>query len=394
MKFATDESYLDPTNLGGKVQKHQNFEQELNANKTRVEEITSTGQELIETRHYAACKLFILINETIFYLVFFFPARIQQRMEEIINLWETLVQATDKKGSKLQEASQQQQFNRTIEDIELWLSEIEGQLMSEDYGKDLTSVQNLQKKHALLEGDVGSHQDRIESIKAQANQFVERGHFDAENIAAKAKALIDRYTALQTPMAIRKQRLLDSLQVQQLFRDIEDEEAWIREKEPIAASTNRGRDLIGVQNLIKKHQAVLAEVNNHDSRIGAVVDAGKQMMEDEHFASDEIRNRVNTLYEHWVQLKDKANQRKQDLEDSLQAHQYYADANEAESWMKEKEPIVSSTDYGKDEDSSEALLKKHEALMSDLIAFGNTIEALKEQAQSCRVSLHLTVIFC
>ncbi|XP_025830723.1 spectrin alpha chain isoform X3 [Agrilus planipennis] len=365
LKFATDESYLDPTNLGGKVQKHQNFEQELNANKSRMEEITSTGQELIEARHYAS-------------------PQIQSRMEEIVNLWETLVQATDKKGSKLQEASQQQQFNRTVEDIELWLSEIEGQLMSEDYGKDLTSVQNLQKKHALLEADVGSHQDRIEAIKAAAQQFIERGHFDADNIGSKQKALCDRYAALQTPMAIRKQRLLDSLQVQQLFRDIEDEESWIREKEPVAASTNRGRDLIGVQNLIKKHQAVLAEINNHDSRITAVVEAGKQMMEDEHFASDEIRNRVTTLQDHWNHLKDKANQRKQDLEDSLQAHQYYADANEAESWMREKEPIVSSTDYGKDEDSSEALLKKHEALMSDLLAFGNTIEALKEQAQSCR----------
>lgn len=80
-------------------------------------------------------------------------------------------------------------------------------------------------------------------------------------------------------------------------------------------------------------------------------------------------------------------QRKQDLEDSLQAHQYFADANEAESWMKEKEPIVCNTDYGKDEDSSEALLKKHEALVSDLEAFGNTILALREQAQSCRVSI-------
>jgi spectrin alpha len=54
-------------------------------------------------------------------------------------------------------------------------------------------------------------------------------------------ALTGRYTALQRPMNIRKQRLLDSLQVQQLFRDIEDEEAWIREKEPVAASTNRGK---------------------------------------------------------------------------------------------------------------------------------------------------------
>lgn len=62
LKFATDESYLDPTNLGGKVQKHQNFEQELNANKTRVEEITSTGQELIEAKHYAARKFLFFVQ--------------------------------------------------------------------------------------------------------------------------------------------------------------------------------------------------------------------------------------------------------------------------------------------------------------------------------------------
>lgn len=79
-------------------------------------------------------------------------------------------------------------------------------------------------------------------------------------------------------------------------------------------------------------------------------------------------------------------QRKQDLEDSLQAHQYFADANEAESWIKEKEPIVMNQDYGRDEDSAEALLKKHEALVSDLEAFGNTIQSLKEQAKACKVS--------
>lgn len=34
----------------------------------------------------------------------------------------------------------------------------------------------------------------------------------------------------------------------------------------------------------------------------------------------------------------------------------------------------------------QALLKKHEALMSDLSAYGSSIQALREQAQSCRVS--------
>lgn len=35
---------------------------------------------------------------------------------------------------------------------------------------------------------------------------------------------------------------------------------------------------------------------------------------------------------------------------------------------------------------SQALLKKHEALMSDLSAYGSSIQALREQAQACRVS--------
>lgn len=45
-------------------------------------------------------------------------------------------------------------------------------------------------------------------------------------------------------MVARKQKLADSLRLQQLFRDIEDEETWIREKEPIAASTNRGSSIL------------------------------------------------------------------------------------------------------------------------------------------------------
>ena len=326
LKVATDDSYLDPTNLNGKVQKHQSFEVELDANKKRVDDIVAVGQDLIEANH--------LQRENI-----------QQKLEDITQLWTDLVSATEKKSIKLQEAAQQQQFNRGIEDLELWLSEIEGQLNSEDYGKDLTSVQNLQKKQALLEADVSSHQDRIDGVRIAAEQFNQTGHFDADNIVAKQVNLTERYSSLLDPLGKRKNRLMESLAVQQLFRDVEDEEAWIREKEPIVASNNRGRDLIGVQNLIKKHQAMQAEINNHEPRIDAVSQTAQHMVEDGHFASDDIKSRLGQLHDHWNQLKEKSTQRKQDLVDSLQAHQYFADANEAESWMKEKEPLAGNLKF-------------------------------------------------
>ena len=45
------DSYLDPTNMNGKVQKHQNFEQELHANKPRIDEVLDSGIELKESGH-------------------------------------------------------------------------------------------------------------------------------------------------------------------------------------------------------------------------------------------------------------------------------------------------------------------------------------------------------
>ncbi|XP_077334821.1 spectrin alpha chain, non-erythrocytic 1 isoform X4 [Lithobates pipiens] len=365
MKTATDEAYKDPSNLQGKVQKHQAFEAELSANQSRIDALENSGQKLIDVNHYASDE-------------------VAARMDEVLTLWKRLLEATELKGIKLREANQQQQFNRNVEDIELWLYEVEGHLASDDYGKDLTNVQNLQKKHALLEADVAAHQDRIDGITIQARQFQEAGHFDADNIKNKQEALVGRYEALKEPMVARKQKLSDSLRLQQLFRDVEDEETWIREKEPIAASTNRGKDLIGVQNLLKKHQALQAEIAGHEPRIKAVTQKGNNMITEGHFASDDVKVKLRELNDKWTSLRNKASQRRQDLEDSLQAQQYFADANEAESWMREKEPIVGSTDYGKDEDSAEALLKKHEALMSDLRAYGSSIQSLKEQAQACR----------
>ncbi|XP_069465276.1 spectrin alpha chain, non-erythrocytic 1 isoform X7 [Ambystoma mexicanum] len=365
MKTATDEAYKDPSNLQGKVQKHQAFEAELSANQSRIDALENSGQKLIDVDHYASDE-------------------VAARKNDVITLWKRLLEATELKGIKLREANQQQQFNRNVEDIELWLYEVEGHLASDDYGKDLTSVQNLQKKHALLEADIAAHQDRIDGITIQARQFQDAGHFDADNIRKKQEALVGRYEALKEPMVARKQKLADSLRLQQLFRDVEDEETWIREKEPIAASTNRGKDLIGVQNLLKKHQALQAEIAGHEPRIKAVTQKGGAMVEEGHFAAEDVKTKINELNMKWESLKNKASQRRQDLEDSLQAQQYFADANEAESWMREKEPIVGSMDYGKDEDSAEALLKKHEALMSDLTAYGSSILALREQAQSCR----------
>lgn len=57
--------------------------------------------------------------------------------------------------------------------------------------------------------------------------------------------------------------------------------------------------MIGVQNLIKKHQALQAELNGHEPRIDEVCHEGESMIEDKHFASKDIQERIDDLKSRW-----------------------------------------------------------------------------------------------
>lgn len=52
------------------------------------------------------------------------------------------------------------------------------------------------------------------------------------------------------------------------------------------------------------------------------------------------------------------------MRENLRFFQFYGDANEAESWMKEKRPLVGSSDTGRDAHTAGALLARHRYLHS------------------------------
>lgn len=79
-------------------------------------------------------------------------------IETLEEQWKELLDKIAEKGQKLREANQQQQYNEAVKDIDFWLGGLEAQLASEDCGRDLAAVQNLLKKHHLLEADIAAHE--------------------------------------------------------------------------------------------------------------------------------------------------------------------------------------------------------------------------------------------
>lgn len=122
-------------------------------------------------------------------------------------------------------------------------------MKSEDSGKDLSSVQNLIKKHQLVEADISAHDDRIKDMNSIADSLIESGQFDSATIKEKRASINERYERIKTLGAYRRQRLNEAYTMHQFFRDIADEESWIKEKKLLVSSDDYGRDLTGVQNL-------------------------------------------------------------------------------------------------------------------------------------------------
>ena len=89
--------------------------------------------------------------------------------------------------------------------------------------------------------DISGHQSQIDSLASQTQQFEDDDHFDALTIKQRQKALMERYKGLQVPLKQQRERLEASHQLQQFFRDVEDEWAWIKERESLATSTNTGK---------------------------------------------------------------------------------------------------------------------------------------------------------
>ncbi len=101
-------------------------------------------------------------------------------------------------------------------------------------------MQKLQKRVNLLEMDISGHMGQIQALNDQARDFEIAEHFDAATIREKQSGLVERYERLKSPLRSLKEKLEASHQLQLFFRDVEDEWAWIKEREPLAASTNTG----------------------------------------------------------------------------------------------------------------------------------------------------------
>ena len=89
--------------------------------------------------------------------------QINDRKNEVLDAWANLKALATSKQEKLYGAHEIQRFNRDADETITWITE-KDTLISSEYGKDLASVQTLQRKHETLERDLAALEDKVSCI--------------------------------------------------------------------------------------------------------------------------------------------------------------------------------------------------------------------------------------
>ncbi|BFZ11613.1 hypothetical protein BsWGS_14652 [Bradybaena similaris] len=363
MAAAQDETYRDAKNLHSKYVRHKAFESEIAANKDRLGRLLEDGETIMQSK-----------PET--------RDQIEPMLADLANQWDDLETTTKEKGERLFDANRSTLYQQSCDDVDGWVTALESQIVtSEDFGKDLTTVNLQVQKQNQLENQMRMKEQQVQELETQSEHLRKLEPDKEDEIEARRALVARRFAKIQGPLMLRRNNLEKVKRIHQFMRDVEDEKLWIAEMMPRASSQDYGNSLLSVQLLIKKNHSLQVEIENHEPRIMSVVQVGQELIDAGHYQSEEFRTLINDLLQRWQELKDTVDERTHRLKLSEIAQQYYFDASEAEAWMSEQELYMMGEERAKDEIGAQNMMKKHQTLENNMEDYAEVVRQLGERSR-------------
>ena len=88
-----------------------------------------------------------------------------EQVEVLNRKWASIQQLTAERAQQLGSAHEVQRFHRDVDETKDWIHEKDEALNNDDLGRDLRSVQALQRKHEGLERDLAALGDKVIEIR-------------------------------------------------------------------------------------------------------------------------------------------------------------------------------------------------------------------------------------
>ena len=155
---------------------------------------------------------------------------------------------------KLFGAHEIQRFNRDADETIAWMTEKDVVISSDDFGRDLASVQALQRKHEGIERDLAALEDKVITLGREAERLCGIHDDHAPQITSKHSEIVQNWEDLKKKAEERKHRLDDSYYLHRFLADFRDLISWINDMKAIISADELAKDVAGAEALLERHQ--------------------------------------------------------------------------------------------------------------------------------------------
>jgi hypothetical protein len=378
LRVAKDGAYTEPTNLTVKQQKQAVFAAEISSNKERIEALSAKGQVLIT----GGCLE---------------PETIKARAADLASEWSALVAATADKTLKTAQAVDEYDFHQQADDVLAYCAETTATLESKELGSNLAEAKMFHKRHKLLEADILAYSSQVDANNARADELVKGGNFRTTEIGAKQTNVKEMYGNLTPLIEARGKRLLESLELETRWFDIEvlalELDSWLGERETVVNISDLGVTSAENELLSRRHDNFIKYCIANKDRVSGVNDLAEKLAADGHVPAQQFTDTHAKAKSRWETILATAEIRKVQLAAKRVVLLFSESVDVTTAFIVEKQMVLSSSAVGDSVENAETLLRRHAESEGDTAAVGTTVAMLQKECAEVEEAQPTEVVF-
>merc|ERR1711997_348860 len=302
---------------------------------------------------------------------------IKKSGEGVLAKWKHLLELLSKHQQKLELDTEMLAHLRDIDTVHDSVISLQKSFDSEEFQKAANIKQSMQKLN-LYESEIKAIQDLIKRLKSQGKQFSSVKGPISENIAKNVNKLEDDYKQLSSVAKITREKFEELQCIHQIKNDLDDVGHWLSEKTALSSTAILVKDIQALNIQLEKQKTAQNEFKKWLKKYDKVQQSAKKFS----LSDDGYNEKVKTIDKQWEELKKIYAEKENRLASLFSTLNLNSDLNEAESWLKDIHTLVTASDVGIDEVTSNSLLNRHKEICQRISVFDEKeLAKLKESVE-------------
>ncbi|XP_032503705.1 dystonin isoform X13 [Phocoena sinus] len=315
---------------------------------------------------------------------------VKKSIDELNSAWDSLNKAWKDRVDRLEEAMQAAvQYQDGLQAIFDWVDIAGGKLASlSPIGTDLETVKQQIEELKQFKSEAYQQQIEMERLNHQAELLLKKvtEESDKHTVQDPLMELKLIWDSLDERIINRQHKLEGALLALGQFQHALDELlAWLTHTEGLLSEQKPvGGDPKAIEIELAKHHVLQNDVLAHQSTVEAVKKAGNDLIESS--AGEEVsnlQNKLEVLNQHWQNVLEKTEQRKQQLDGALrQAKGFHGEIEDLQQWLTDTERhLLASKPLGGLPETAREQLNAHMEICAAFDVKEETYKSLMQKGQ-------------